>query len=163
MWPWAPACAGTNGEWLANRSILYHPPLDRLAAPIDQRLLVRPVNFDLLRRRPARLLEGDRLLVGRKLVVPGAVQPGEGLELVEGAVLLEHRGVARDRPRGIEDAGDAVERELLRHRMRRRVGAEEVTRLARSRGLAQRIAVPRGLDDRHHVHVGLEPPAEPIG
>src|SRR5262245_38261614 len=110
--PWIPACAGTNGEWLAIRSILHHAPLDRFATAIDQRLLVRPLDLDLRGGGPGGSLERDGFAVGWQLVVAGAVEGGKCLELVERAFLLEHLGVARDRDRRIEQARDAVDRKL---------------------------------------------------
>ena len=112
----------------------------------------------------AALLQRDRLLVGRQLVVPRPVERGEGLELVERALLLEHLGVGLDRDRRVEQAGNAVDRKLLRHRMRRGIGAEEdSTPRRRSRPARSASAVLRGLDHRHAVHVRLQSPAEPVG
>src|SRR6478735_22060 len=149
--------------WQAENLTSHHFPLDRLPAAVDQRFLIRSLDFYFLWGRPRGLFERDPLLVGRQAIVLRAVERGKGFELVERAFLLEHLGVCLDCNGCIEQAGDAVHRELLRHRMRRGVGAEEIAGFARGRSLAQRRAVLRGFDDRHAVHVGLEPPTEPIG
>src|SRR5262245_61571278 len=106
--PGSPPARGRTVGWLAIRSILYHAPLDRFAAAVDQRPVVRPLDLDLLGRGPGGLLDRDGLAVRRQLVVAGAVEGGKRLELVERAFLLEHLGVARDRHWGVEDARDAV-------------------------------------------------------
>src|SRR5262245_6529175 len=134
--PGSPLAWGRTVGWLAIRSILYHAPLDRFAPTIDQRLVVRPLDLHLLGCGPGRFLDRDGLAVGRQLVVAGAVKGSEGLKLVERALLLEHLGVGRDCHRRVEQARNAVNRKLLRDWVRCRVGAEEITSLARGRGLA---------------------------
>ena len=59
--------------------------------------------------------------------------------------------------------GTAADGHFARERMRRGVGAEEIAGVARSRRLAQRRAIARGLDHRHGVHHRLDAGAEPIG
>src|SRR5712671_2521544 len=148
------------------RSLLfatYYLPFDRFAAAIDQRFFVRSFDLYFLGRRPGRLLKRDRLLVDRELVVTRTIERREGFKLVERAFFLENLGVALDRDRRVDQARNAVECKFPRDRVRRRIGAEEIARLPRSRGLAQGRAVLRGFDHRHAIHVGLEPPAEPVG
>src|SRR3954471_18528495 len=71
----------------------HHFPLDRLTAAVDQRLLIRSLDFDVLWRPPRGLLERDPLLVGRQAIVLRTVERGKGFELVESAFLLEHPSV----------------------------------------------------------------------
>src|SRR5262252_5324832 len=87
-------------------------PFDAFSAAIDQRLLIRPLDFDLRRRGPRGLFERDRGLIRRQPIVPGAVERGKGLELVERVFLLEHFGIGLDRHRRIEHARDAVHGDL---------------------------------------------------
>src|SRR4051812_22552373 len=66
----------------------HHFPLDRLTAAVDQRLLIRSLDFDVLWRRPRGLFQRDPLLIGRQAIVLRAVERGKGFELVERAFLL---------------------------------------------------------------------------
>src|SRR6185312_8695793 len=65
----------------------HHFPLDRLAAAVDQRLIVRSLDFDVLWRGPRGLFERDPLFVGRQAIVLRAVERGKGFKLVERAFL----------------------------------------------------------------------------
>src|ERR1043166_8472726 len=80
------SCALRSGEPL---------PLQRLAAVVDQRLLVRARHLHLLRRDPWRLCERDRSFVRRQAVVLRPVERGERLQLGKRVLLLEHLGVDR--------------------------------------------------------------------
>src|SRR5262245_17781837 len=105
-------------------SQLHNLPLNRLAAAIDQLALFRALDLPLVWRGPGPLLERDAFLVRRQLVVLWPIERGEGLKLVQRPFLFEHLGVGLDRDRGVEDARDAVQRELAYNGMRRGVGAE---------------------------------------
>src|SRR5262249_16572076 len=122
-----PALAAYEKRSFSTRPAL---PLDLSPAAINQRLLVRPFDLDLHRRGPRRFFERDLRFVGRQAIVPGAVERGKGLELVQRAFLFEYLGVGFDRDRRVEQPRDAVHGKLLRHRMGRGIGAEERAGLA---------------------------------
>src|SRR6185312_3980210 len=131
-------------------------PVYGLAAAMDERALV-PFDRDGFGRGPGLGLERDLVRVGRQSVMRRPVERGEGLELVERALLLEHLEVALDRDRRVEEAGNAGDVELLRDRMGRRIGAEEEARIARNGGLPEREPVALALQHRHAIEVGLDP------
>src|SRR5712671_5355192 len=89
----------------------YDLPRNGLAAAIDQRFLVGSLDLDLVRRGPGGFLQRDGLLVGRQPIMLRPVERRKGFELVERAFLLENLCIALDRHRGVEQAGDAVDRE----------------------------------------------------
>src|SRR5262249_31086703 len=140
-----------------------HLPGDGLAAAIDQGALVGTGNPHLFRRGPFDLFQGNRLIIGRHPVVLRALERATGLQPIESGLLLEYLGVSFNRDRGIEHARDTADRDFLGVRMWRGIGAEEVARLARGRGFAQRGAVARGFDHWHYIHIGLQSVTEPIG
>src|SRR5437899_944101 len=109
----------------------HYLPFDRFAAAIDQRFFVGSFDLYFFGSCPGGFLKRYRLLVDRQLVMPRAVERGESFELVERAFLFENPGVGLDRNRRVEQARNAVECKFPRDRMRRRIGAEEITRLPR--------------------------------
>ncbi|MCY1292421.1 hypothetical protein D9M70_416480 [compost metagenome] len=103
------------------------------------------------------LAQRDRFLVDRQTVPGGAVQRGEGFELVECTLLLEHmRQAAHGVDRGV-DAGAAAGAFLQRIDMGGGVGAEEEALVAGDGGRAQRQTVVLTLGDRQAVVVRLDP------
>src|SRR6185369_11233397 len=102
-------------------------PLDRLAAAVDERALLRPVDADLFRSDPGLLLERDGVAVRREAVVLRTVERRECLELVQPAGIGEHLGVGLDRDRRVEEPSGADDVQFFYHWMRRRVGAQEET------------------------------------
>src|SRR3712207_3954740 len=125
----------------AQTSMRDDAPLNGFAPPIDEGPLVRPVHIDLLRGRPRRFFEGDRVLVGRQPVMLRPVEGGESLQLVEGALLLEHLRVDFDGYRRVEQTGGPDHRQLLGDRVRGRIGAQKIAGLAGGGRLAQGLAV----------------------
>src|SRR5258707_4833506 len=87
--------------------------------------LERSNAIDLLRPLDLGAFERDRLLIHGKVVEQGAIDGGEGLELVERAFLVEHARIALERISGVENAGAAAGAFLRMARVRRAVGAEE--------------------------------------
>src|ERR1700733_7718014 len=104
----------------------HHLPLDRLAAAIKQRALVRSRDLDLDRRRPRCFLQHDFILVRRQAIMLRAVEAGKGFELVERTFLFQSLGICGERNRRIEDARNTADRDLARERMRGGIGAEEI-------------------------------------
>src|SRR5260370_7785967 len=133
-----------------------HLPSNGLAATVYQGALVGPGDFHLFRRRPWRLFQGNRLLVGRHPVMLGAIERTEGFKFIERALLLEHLGVGFDGDRRIEHAGNAADRNLLGIRMRRVIGAKEIASLALGRGLPHRGPITLRFHHRHHIHPHLQ-------
>jgi hypothetical protein len=90
------------------------------------------------------------------------VKRSKRFKLIESPLLLEDLRISLDSNGGIEDTGYAVGRDLSRERVRRRICPEEIASLARGRGLAERGAIARGLDYRHHIHVRLKTVTKPV-
>src|ERR1051325_7787549 len=77
-------------------------PLDRLAAAVDERALLRPVDADLFRSDPGPLLERDAVAVRREAVVLRAVERRECPGLSRPTGFGESPGVGLDRYRRVE-------------------------------------------------------------
>src|SRR5580704_11416553 len=60
-----------------------HLPLNRLAATIDQRALVRSGHLHLFGRGPGCFLQRDFLLIWRHVVMLRTIERGESFKLVE--------------------------------------------------------------------------------
>src|SRR5689334_6871905 len=102
---------------------------------------------------PLLALEGDRALVLRQSVEGGSEAAGDILQPGERARLFERSGVELDRGVGGIDAGAAARGLFRALRVRRAVGAEKEFRIARGRGLDQRLAVLLALEHRQAVVV----------
>src|SRR6266702_3243754 len=122
MWPLTPCLQPAA---YAEISAGHDLPLDRFPAAIDQRLFIGPFDLDLLRWSPRGFFQRDRRFIRGQAIVPGTVNGRKVFELVERAFLLKYFRIGLDRDRRVEHAGDAVHRELLRHRMGRGVGAQK--------------------------------------
>src|SRR3954451_13274270 len=94
-------------------SMRHHLPFHRLAALINQRALIGPIDLHLFRRDPRALLQRDGLIIWRQAVMFGAVERGESFQPVERVLFLKYFGIGRHRHRRVENAGDADHRELL--------------------------------------------------
>src|SRR5258708_22670016 len=115
--------------------------------------LVAARHLDPLRSVQRLGLQGDALFVGRQAVEAGAVQRGEGFELVERVLLHEDLGIDLHSHRRIEDAGAAAGAFLGIGGMRRGVGAEKERRIARGRGTPERETMLLALGNRQAIEV----------
>src|SRR6266436_9310512 len=141
MWPFSLSHGAYGPPPQAEISIGYDLPFDRFSTAIDERLLIRPFDLDLLRRSPWGLFQRDCRFIHRQAIVPGTVERRKGFELIERAFLPEHFGVGLDRNRRIEKPWDTVHCDFLGHRMGCRIGSEKIAGFTRRRRLAQRRPV----------------------
>src|SRR6202044_245620 len=119
-------------------------PTDGLAATIDQGALVGTGDLHLFGRGPRDFFQRDRLVVGWQAIMRRPIERGEGLELVEGVLLLEDLRIGLDRDRRVEHTGNAAGRNFLRIGMRRGIGAEEIAGFTGRCGFTQRQAIALG-------------------
>src|SRR5258708_20114384 len=90
MWPFSLSHGAYGPPPQAEISIGYDFPFDRFSTAIDERLLIRPFDLDLLRRSPWELFQRDCRFIHRQAIVPGTVELPKGFELVVPALLLAH-------------------------------------------------------------------------
>src|SRR5690606_22904548 len=111
------------------------------------------VRLHRLRGYPLGAFQHDPPLVERQPVEACAVLGGEGLELVQRALLLEHLQIALKGRRGVDHAGAAAPALLQVPMVRRRVRSEKEPWMAGGNYLTQRLPMLLAFQDGQAVQV----------
>src|SRR6202011_4022938 len=148
----------TDGHRTIARSSIREAPTQRLTAAEDCDRA--PPLADMLRYRERLAPQRHAGFIDREPIELRPIEGREGFQLIERGLLLEDLSVDLEGAGAGEYAGAAARRFLGRRGMRRTVGAEKKSAVARRCGAPQRAPMVLALGDRQTIQMRAYPSCE---